>query len=64
MGEELVGGKKACCRDEANLRVVEQRKDTEVKRCLICGCRHFEFTVDPGTLGVKMAPLTGPQQGA
>jgi hypothetical protein len=64
MGEELIGGKKACCRDEANLRVVEHIGDRLMRRCVVCGCRHFEFTVDPGSLGMKMAPLTGPQQGA
>ena len=43
-----------CCRDEKNLsETVQERKDLVYRRCGVCGCRHFELTVDPGELGVQ-----------
>lgn len=48
--------RKACCRIEANLgapeRVHPDRSDSIFRRCRVCSCRHFEFTIDVGTLGV------------
>lgn len=31
--------------------------DVTVTHCTVCGCRHFEVTVDPGQLGVVGAGL-------
>ena len=64
MGEEMVGGKKSCCQNPANLTLIEQRADIEVRRCSICQCRHFELTVDAGSLGLKMAEELATQPGA
>lgn len=44
---------KPCCADPANLVAAYERPDLIVKTCTICGCRHFELTVDPIPLGVK-----------
>lgn len=47
-----------CCNREANLGPVEhQGKDISFRKCKVCGCRHIEFTADPGKLGVKGATL-------
>jgi hypothetical protein len=48
--------RKECCRDEENLGEVEQVDDsTTLRRCKVCGCRHFDMTVDPGEIGVRMS---------
>lgn len=54
--------RKACCDDPANLTVIEQRPsgpvrdpagtaigatDITVRRCIVCGARHFELAVEP-----------------
>jgi hypothetical protein len=53
---------KACCQDNDNLEVVERRAvqgsapaDLVVRKCKVCGCRHFELTIDPGKLGLTMS---------
>jgi hypothetical protein len=47
---------KACCQNEANLVAQPQtRPDLVVRICDVCGRRHFEATVDPGRLGLRLA---------
>ena len=41
---------KDCCKVAANLRVVEQKPDLIVRRCIVCGCRHWEMTVEPAPI--------------
>ncbi len=46
---------KPCCEDPANRSKPEQVKDdVQVTRCEVCDCRHFELTVDPGVVGIKL----------
>jgi hypothetical protein len=46
---------KDCCKVDANLRVVEQKPDMIVRRCLVCGARHWEMMVDPAPIMGKPA---------
>lgn len=45
---------KPCCQDEKNLSEspVEMKADLTVRVCAVCGCRHFELTVDPLHLAI------------
>jgi hypothetical protein len=52
----------ACCEQPENRserEQVEGKADLTVTRCTICGRRHFEITVDPGQVGLKVASLSG-----
>lgn len=56
----IIGKKKACCQQEENLLPYEEPTappDAEVKKCKVCGCRHFVVTMDPGKLGVQGVQL-------
>lgn len=45
---------KPCCQDEKNLSApVQEREDLTLRVCAVCGCRHFELTVDPLHLSIK-----------
>lgn len=52
---------KRCCRNLANLGPPESHEGRPLsfRRCQVCGCRHFEFAVDPGHLGLRGAPSGG-----
>lgn len=57
---------KDCCQRPENLRVITHQeagvgfnKDTVIKRCAVCQCRHFEMSVDPIPLGVAGASIGG-----
>ena len=40
--------RKDCCKVEKNLGpVVQHSEDLTYRRCQVCGCRHFELSVDP-----------------
>lgn len=57
-----VGDKrKECCKPEAgNLGpVIRERHDVTFRRCRVCQCRHFEFTVDPIRVQAKMSGVGG-----
>jgi len=41
---------KPCCQDPANREARQETPDLVVSVCQVCGCRHFELTVDPGKL--------------
>ena len=52
--------RKDCCKDPANLGApLQERLDLEVRICQVCGCRHFELTVDPGRIGLRGAQVGG-----
>jgi len=52
--------RKACCRDAENLgEPIRVNDSTVYRRCVVCNCRHFEMTLDPGVLGLKGAALRG-----
>lgn len=45
--------KKECCQKTENLELQpSERKDLVVYKCKVCGCRHFELSVDPGVFKV------------
>jgi hypothetical protein len=44
---------KDCCKDTDNLELTRLNQDEVVNVCKVCGCRHFELTVDPIRLGIK-----------
>lgn len=46
---------KDCCKREEHLAPHEVRPDLTVMRCAVCGCRHFELTVDPLVLKLRSA---------
>ena len=40
--------RKECCRYDENLGpVIQERTDLRYRRCSVCGCRHFELSLDP-----------------
>lgn len=50
-------GIKECCAEAANRTEPEAVEghpegDLLVERCKVCGCRHFELSVDTGKLGL------------
>ena len=49
--------RKECCKQPENLKPYQVRPDLAVNKCQVCGCRHFELTVDPGKLGLRGASL-------
>lgn len=55
MSEETLtmGQQKECCQQEANLKVIESTMSMTVRRCAVCGCRHFEVIADTGSLFAK-----------
>lgn len=53
-----------CCRDPANRRegagprgAANVPPEVTVTYCVVCECRHFVATLDPGSLGVEGVPL-------
>lgn len=49
-------GRPECCRVEENLEVREQSQDRVLRVCRVCGRRHFEMSVDPIKVGLKILP--------
>lgn len=47
--------RKPCCKNPLNLAPFQVRKDLVIRRCNLCGCRHFELTIEPGQLGLKFS---------
>ncbi len=46
--------RKECCNQVENLELQQgDKSDLKILRCKVCGCRHFELTVDPGKLGLR-----------
>lgn len=46
-----------CCKNPENLVSHQERPDLLIKKCRVCGCRHYELSVDPGKLDAKGAPI-------
>jgi hypothetical protein len=47
-------GKKECCQNPENLEVQPSEKpELIIRKCSVCGCRHFELSMDPGIIGLK-----------
>jgi len=51
--QTIAGTKKPCCADDTNLRVISSNMSMTVRKCAICGCRHFEATLLPANMKVK-----------
>jgi hypothetical protein len=52
--------KKACCLDATNLMLLASgRADLTVYLCVVCKCRHFEATLDPGKFGLRGTGMGG-----
>lgn len=49
----VAGTLKECCQQETNLRVVESTVLLTVRRCIVCGCRHFEAQAEAGRIFAK-----------
>jgi hypothetical protein len=46
--------KKECCKDKDNLYVYERDGDLVTYKCRVCGCRHFELTMRPIKMNLKV----------
>jgi hypothetical protein len=47
-----------CCAVSDNLELqTSEKPDLIVRKCRICGLRHFELSIDPIKLGLKGASL-------
>jgi hypothetical protein len=57
MTEETEGKVKDCCKQPANLILHQERPDVLIRVCKVCNCRHFEFQIDPGRMGVVGASM-------
>lgn len=60
------GSNECCYDDDGNLRdenVIlvlghpDSRPSTRVRVCNVCGCRHFEMSVDPVIVGMRGSPI-------
>ena len=45
--------RKECCKQLENLVTYQERPDLVIRRCKICGCRHFELSIDSRKFGWK-----------
>lgn len=45
--------RKECCSQPKNLTETQERPDLTVQVCQVCGCRHFELTINPGKIGIQ-----------
>jgi hypothetical protein len=49
--------RKVCCQQEENIYVAEQVDNLVIRKCKVCGCRHFELSVEAGQIGLTGARL-------
>jgi len=42
-----------CCEKKENIELVETNGNLTVKRCKVCGRRHYEVNAEPGVFGIK-----------
>lgn len=48
-------GVKECCQKVENLVPQPSDKpDLSILKCKVCGCRHFELSVDPGIIALEL----------
>lgn len=48
-----------CCREAANLVVIEDSATVTVQKCSVCGRRHFRARMEPLDLRAAPSPLGG-----
>lgn len=48
---------KDCCKDLTKREERRESEDLMVSVCQACGCRHFELTVDPAVIGIRVSGL-------
>jgi len=55
----MSGEKKDCCKLEDNLKVQpsDGRPELLIRKCIVCGCRHIELSLDPGIIGLEGTKL-------
>lgn len=53
-----VEGVRDCCKDEANLRVVESKATLTTRQCVICGAKHHELTAEPFVINSRFGDGT------
>lgn len=52
---------KECCKDVDNLELIEENDDgSTVKRCKVCGAKHYHMFMDVGNLSMDGEAL-GPE---
>jgi len=53
----------ACCEDPQNLTFENDtlRPEVRVKRCVVCGRRHYTLKADQGKLGLRLSPASLPR---
>jgi hypothetical protein len=50
---------KSCCQAVENRDIRDsERPGLALEVCRVCGCRHFELSLDPGVLGLQGAAPT------
>jgi hypothetical protein len=50
--------RKDCCKQPENLEVQPNDKpELVIRKCIVCGCRHFELSMEPGIVGLKGTKL-------
>ena len=50
--------RKDCCKKVENLEVQPSEKlELTIRKCVVCGCRHFELSLEPGVYGLEGKPL-------
>jgi len=56
MGNVTIGYRKLCCQNPANLEIWDaSNRSLFVRRCKVCGCRHFDAFAEPGTMFARPA---------
>lgn len=46
--------RRECCKKEENLKISPSDKpELVIRKCVVCGCRHFELSLDPGVYGIE-----------
>lgn len=46
--------RKDCCKQVDNLETQPSEKpELEIRKCKVCGCRHFELSLEPGVFGIE-----------
>ncbi len=48
-----------CCKNEEKNLIVQpqDRTDLLIRKCRVCGCRHFKLWAEKGVLGARMSQL-------
>lgn len=46
-----------CCQQPENRETVDQKDGLTVQKCVVCGRKHYELTVDPVKVGLRGGSL-------